>query len=461
MTTGGTIYALASAPGAAGVAVIRVSGPAAGKVLEALTRAPLPAPRRAVHTRMFAPDSAEKGGKDPDLPIDDGLVLWFPGPGSFTGEDVAELHIHGGRACLEAVFAALAAVPGLRPAEPGEFTRRAFENAKMDLTRAEALADLVAAETEAQRRQAMGQFLGGLAELYDRWRAQVIAVSGELEAAIDFSDEELPEGLVAGVFPKIAGLRAEIAGHLADDRRGERLREGLSAVILGAPNVGKSSLLNKLAGREAAIVAETAGTTRDVIEVHLDLGGLPVSVADTAGLREGAEAVEREGIRRARARAATADLKILVFDAATWPDLDAGTAALVDGASLLVLNKVDLRDPRKDASQMLYVGIKGEQRPIYSVSAKTGSGLTEALGALEEMARARIGPVGSAPLTRARHRAALAEALEALERTAPDKAIELNAEDLRLAARVLGRITGRIDVEDVLDHIFREFCIGK
>ncbi|MDH3242899.1 MAG: tRNA uridine-5-carboxymethylaminomethyl(34) synthesis GTPase MnmE, partial [Alphaproteobacteria bacterium] len=449
MNRNDTIYALASAPGMAGVAVIRISGGLARHALEALIRGSVPPPRLAAHRRLFPPAQAGTGEAEENLPIDDGLVIWFPGPASFTGEDVAELHIHGGRACLAAVTQALAAIAGLRPAEAGEFTRRAFENAKLDLTRAEALADLVAAETEAQRRQAMGQYLGALAERYEAWAQSLIGLCGELEAAIDFSDEDLPDGLISGIFPKISALAGEIEAHLNDNRRGERLREGVRAVILGAPNVGKSSLLNRLAGRDAAIVSETAGTTRDVIEVHLDLGGLPVTVADTAGLREAVSDVEIEGIRRARARAAESDLKILVFDAEAWPALDGETRDLADGASLLILNKVDLRDPRKDASEMLYVGLGGEKLPIYSVSARTEAGLAEVLAALEAMARARMGPGQGAPITRARHRAALVETFEALRRAAPERPVEFNAEDLRLAARSLGRITGRIDVEDV------------
>jgi tRNA modification GTPase len=461
-----TIFALATAPGMAGVAVMRISGPGARAAVESLTRGPVPEPRFAALRRFYAlPGDAPLDGKDAatqeDSPIDDGLVLWFPAPASFTGEDVAEFHIHGGRACIEGLTQVLAAIPGLRPAEAGEFTRRAFENGKLDLTRAEALADLVAAETEGQRRQAMEQFQGALADRYESWRATLIGLLGELEAAIDFSDEELPEDLIPGVFPGISALKGEVEAHLDDNRRGERLREGLRAVILGAPNVGKSSLLNKLAGRDAAIVSETAGTTRDVIEVHLDLAGLPVTVADTAGLRQGAEDVEVEGIRRARARAAEADIRILVFDAEAWPYLDPETEGLIDGTSLLILNKVDLCHPRKNASEMLHVGVGSEKTPIYSVSARTEAGLAEALAALESMARARIGPGRSAPITRARHRAALEETLLALRRTAPERPVELNAEDLRLAARSLGRITGRIDVEDVLDHVFREFCIGK
>ena len=463
MTEGDTIFALASGAGVAGIAVIRVSGPDAGAALRKLLRGPLPSPRVATHARLYLPGAAAAGGKRAggDNVLDVGLVLWFPGPHSFTGEDVAELHIHGGRACLEAVTRALAAVGPLRPAEAGEFSRRAFENGKMDLTQAESLADLVAAETEAQRRQAMGQLMGALAARYDGWRARLIGLAGEVEAGIDFADEELPLGLAEGVFPKVTALCDEISEHLADGHRGERLRSGLTAVILGPPNVGKSSLLNRLAGREAAIVAATAGTTRDVIEVHLDLHGMPVMVADTAGLRAAAEAVEEEGVRRARARAEGADIKIIVLDAQDWPDLGPATESLIDGDCLVMVNKIDLHDPRCPPAETLYIGSGKNKIPAYCVSAKTEAGLAVALEGLAEMARARLGPGASAPLTRARHRQALEDTLSALKRIDPGKAIELNAEDLRLAARGLGRITGRVDVEDILSRIFADFCIGK
>jgi tRNA modification GTPase len=463
MTEGDTIYALASGAGAAGIAVIRVSGPDAGTALRALLRGPLPKARMATHARLHRPDATVTGGKGAgeNHVLDEGLVLWFPAPFSFTGEDVAELHIHGGRACLEAVTLALAAAAPVRPAEPGEFSRRAFENGKMDLTRAEALADLIAAETEAQRRQAMGQLKGALAARYDGWRAQLVGLAGEVEAGIDFADEELPEDLLKGVFPKIGALSDEISVHLADGNRGERLRSGLTAVILGPPNVGKSSLLNRLAGREVAIVATTAGTTRDVIEVHLDLQGMPVTVADTAGLRAAAEAVEEEGVRRARARAESADIKIIVFDARDWPDLDPASKSLIDRDSLVIVNKTDLGDPRSAPTEKLHIGDGDAKTAIYCVSAKTEAGLADAIEALAAMAHARLGPGLSAPLTRARHRQALEDTLSALKRVDRGKAIELNAEDLRLAARALGRITGRVDVEDILDRIFAEFCIGK
>ncbi len=473
MTESETIFALASGAGTAGVAVIRVSGPDSGTALKALLRGPLPAARMATHARLYEPNTegSQRSQTAGGAVLDECLVLWFPGPHSFTGEDVAELHIHGGRACLEAVTLALGRVGGLRPAEAGEFSRRAFENGKMDLTRAEALADLVAAETDAQRRQAMGQLMGALAARYDGWRTRVIALSGELEAGIDFADEDLPEGLAAGVFPKIRALADDISSHLADGHSGERLRSGLTAAILGPPNVGKSSFLNRLAGRDAAIVASTAGTTRDVIEVHLDLHGMPVTVADTAGLRLAAidengwsqqvGAIEREGVRRALARAKSADIKIIVFDACQWPDLDPASKALIDRDSLVILNKIDLGDPRNTPDESLYIGEGEDLTPAYCVSMKSEAGLPEALEGLANLARARLGPGRSAPLTRARHRRALEDTLLALQRIKPAKAIELNAEDLRLAAGALGRITGRVDVEDILERIFAEFCIGK
>jgi len=463
MTEGDTIYALASGAGTAGVAVIRVSGPDAGAALRALLGGPLPKARMATHASLYFPDTTVTGSdaEDGDNVLDEVLVLWFPAPQSFTGEDVAELHIHGGRACIEAVTRALAASGPLRPAEAGEFSRQAFENGKMDLTRAEALADLVAAETEAQRRQAMGQAMGALAARYDGWRAALVGLAGEVEAGIDFADEELPKGLLDGVFTKIMALADEISAHLADGHRGELLRSGLTAAILGPPNVGKSSLINKLAGREAAIVAATAGTTRDVIEVHLDLHGMPVTVSDTAGLRAGAEAVEEEGVRRARARAESADIKIIVFDARAWPNLDQHSRSLIDRDSMVVINKMDLCDPRSLPSEMLYIGSGEHKTTVYCVSAKTGAGLPEILEGLSTMAQERLSSGLSAPLTRARHRRALEDTVSALQQISAGKAIELNAEDLRFAVRALGRITGRVDVEDILDRIFAEFCIGK
>lgn len=441
----GTIFALASGGAPAGVAVVRVSGPAAGMAWRRLTgTAPAPA-RRLVRAHLRDSEGGEA--------LDDGLAAWFAGPASFTGEDVAEFHLHGGRAVVAAVLAALGGLPGLRPAEPGEFTRRAYENGKMDLTAAEGLADLVAADTSAQRRQAIRQMRGELGAVYEGWRRRLLAGLAHLEAAIDFADEDLPAGLIDGVRREAEGLRREIAAHLADGRRGERLRDGVHVAIVGPPNAGKSSLLNLLARRDVAIVAETAGTTRDVIEVHLDLGGYPVIVADTAGLREGGDAIESEGVRRATARAAEADLKLAVFDATRWPEADGRAAALVDRDSVVVVNKADLASP---APPLSVNGIEA-----LAVSVKTGAGIEALLGRLAGAVAERCPAAGAPAMTRVRHRRALEDCLAGLERFLTVAEAELAAEDLRLAARSLGRITGRVDVEDVLDVIFRDFCIGK
>ncbi|QJE74359.1 tRNA uridine-5-carboxymethylaminomethyl(34) synthesis GTPase MnmE [Aerophototrophica crusticola] len=439
-----SIFALASAPGRGGVQVIRLSGPDAGATLGHLTGRPLPPPRQATLASLREPGSGEV--------IDKGLVLWFPGPASFTGEDVAELHLHGGRAVLSAVTDALTTL-GLRVAEPGEFSRRAFENGKLDLTEAEAIADLVDAETAAQRRQALRQLDGDLGRLYDGWRTRLTRALAHLEADIDFPEEDLPGGLSDAVRPVVEGLAAEIGAHLADNSRGERLRDGISIAILGAPNAGKSSLLNAIARRDVAIVSNTAGTTRDVIEVHLDLGGYPVLLADTAGLREAAEAIEAEGIRRALDRASRADLKLLVFDGSRWPLLDPATLALLDEDALPVLNKADL------AAHPAEPVVGG--RPALPVSAATGQGLPALLSALGSEVERRYAPSGAPALTRARHRSALEDCRDSLLRALSAPLPELAAEDIRLATRALGRITGRVDVEELLDVIFRDFCIGK
>lgn len=443
---GDTIFALSTAPGRAGVAVVRVSGPSAAPCLETIA-GDVPVPRRATLRRLRDPKSGSG--------IDRALVLFFPGPSSVTGEDIAEFHIHGGPAVVAALAAVLARVPGCRPAEPGEFTRRAFDNGRLDLTEVEGLADLIAAETEAQRRLALRQMSGALSTLYEGWRGRLVRVLAHLEAAIDFPDEGLPADLIAELVPELDGVAREIRTHLDDDRRGERVRAGIAIAIAGAPNAGKSSLLNALARRDVAIVAETAGTTRDVIEVHLDLGGYPVTVADTAGLRALDERemtpVEAEGIARARARAAAADLTLVVFDATLPPD--AASRELVGADSVVVVNKTDLgsEDP----------GLAALPGPLHRVSVKTGAGLGALTETLSALVTERFG-LGEVPaLTRERHRAALSECAGALEASRQAALPELTAEDIRLAARALGRITGRVDVEDLLDVIFRDFCIGK
>lgn len=449
-----SIFALASGGARAGVAVVRLSGPGAAAALAALTPGKaMPAARRAALRDLRDPAGGEI--------LDQALILLFPGPGSFTGEDVVELHLHGGPAVVEGVLAALGRLPGLRPAEAGEFTRRAFLNGKLDLTQAEAVADLVAAETSEQRRQALDQAAGALGQIYEGWRARLIAAVAHVEAGIDFADEDLPEDIDRAARDALAVLAGEIAAHLDDGRRGERLRAGVHLALLGRPNAGKSTLLNLLAGRDAAIVSETAGTTRDVIEVHLDLGGVPVIVADTAGLRDSTDAVEREGVRRAAARADWADLKLIVLDRADWPDVPDDLRALAaDGRALVLVNKSDL-GAVDGAGALDLDGV-----PVLALSARTGAGVDGFLARLTETVRGlALAGAGAAPgPTRARHRHALEEARAALAQALDGwstRGPELVAEDLRLAARAIGRITGRVDVEDLLDVIFADFCIGK
>ena len=440
-----TIYALASGTGTAGVAIIRVSGPAARQSIEVLTSQPVPESRRAGLRRLHDPSD---GGE-----IDEGMVLWFPGPASFTGEDIAEFHVHGGPAVIDAMMSALAVTGLIRMAEPGEFTRRAFENGKVDLTSAEAVADLVAAETVAQRRQALDQYDGALATLYDEWRTQLTGLLAHAETTIDFSDEDLPEDTYASIKHNILCLKEQIAQYIDDQHRGERIRSGFRVAIIGAANVGKSSLLNRMADREAAIVAETAGTTRDVIEVHMILGGYAVILADTAGIRKADGAIEAEGVRRARKSAVEADMRLAVFDATVLPELDGFTLDYVDTDTIVVLNKTDIA-VHSPPSEIV-------ERPVCPVSAKTGEGFEALLAALTRDIQARLASSERPPLTRARHRQALEGCVAALERATAASLPELAAEDIRLAVRALGRITGRVDVEDVLDVIFRDFCIGK
>lgn len=441
MSAHDTIYALSSAPGRAGVAVLRASGPAARLALEQLTGSPVAKPRAARLARLRDAQGAT---------LDQALVLWCPGPASFTGEDVAEFHVHGGRATVAAVLAALAVMPGLRMAEPGEFTRRAVENGKFDVTGAEALIDLIDAETEAQRRQALTQYGGALAALYDGWRGRLIKALAWTEASIDFSEEEVPDEADADARAGIAALLHEIKAHLDDSHRGELVRDGLYITVIGKPNSGKSTLVNALAKREVAIVSETAGTTRDVIEVRMDLGGYAVTVADTAGLREAAEAIEAEGVRRALDRAEAADIVVLVLDGAAHNPVTGIPEGARAKAALTVWNKADCGVP------MVGQGL--------TISARTGAGIPALVAALTRLVEARLAGAGEAPvLTRARHRRALEVAAAALVRAlaAPVDAPELMAEDMRLALRQLGRITGRVDVEELLDVVFRDFCIGK
>jgi tRNA modification GTPase len=387
-------------------------------------------------------------------PIDDAVVLWFPGPASATGEDVAEFHVHGGRAVLGSLFSALSAIENMRPAEAGEFTRRAFENGKLDLTEAEGLDDLIHADTDRQRRQALRQLKGLLGDRARDWRAQIIEASALIEAGIDFADEaDVPAELIAPALAKIKSLLAEIEQVLAAQGRSERLRDGLVVAIAGPPNVGKSTLMNQLARREIAIVSPHAGTTRDIIEVSLDLDGYPVTVIDTAGIRKTDDPIEQEGVRRAQVRAAESDLVLWLSDAEAPAISNEGSAPV-----WLVRNKIDL--DRADGSKPKSSGSAAKE---FRISAARGDGIADLTTAMVTFAQDYFGGVEGGLISRQRQRGLLEETVAALQRCIDmiGKREELAAEDLRRAAFALGRLIGRVDVEDILDLIFREFCIGK
>jgi tRNA modification GTPase len=439
-----TIFALSSGRPPSAIAIVRLSGPQAGLALRLLA-GKIPTPRQA--TRVLLHDARAN-------PIDDAVVLWFPGPASATGEDVSEFHVHGGRAVLAAVFATLSAIDNVRPAEPGEFTRRAFENGRLDLTEAEGLDDLIHADTDRQRRQALRQLKGLLGDKARDWRARIIEAQALFEAGIDFADEgDVPTELIAPALAKVAALLGEIDSALAVGSRGERMRDGLVVAIAGPPNVGKSTLMNQLARREVAIVSPHAGTTRDVIEVELDLDGYPVTVIDTAGIRETDDPVEQEGVRRAKARAGAADLVLWLTDADNVAPPDESSVPL-----WLIRNKVDL-----DGSAIGSAQTTDAARPSFRMSAARGDGVAEVVAALIAFAESFFSGQESGLITRERQRVLLEETAEALRRsmTVIEQGEELAAEELRRAAHSLGRLLGRVDVENILDVIFREFCIGK
>jgi tRNA modification GTPase len=443
-----TIFALSSAAGKAGVAVIRVSGPQALHSFEALTGKVKPTRRKALLCALRDNVSRET--------IDKALAFFFENPQSFTGEDVAEFHVHGSKAVIDRLLDVLARQPNHRMAEPGEFTRRAFENGKLDLTEAEAVADLINAQTQMQRLQALRQLDGGLKRLYESWSERLSRALAYLEADLEFPDEDDADGAARQVFPDLEKLMDNIAEHLRDNKRGEIVRDGFRIVIIGAANAGKSSLMNILAQRDVAIVSEIAGTTRDAIEVQLDLEGYAVVLTDTAGLRasgilsdSGQDVIEQEGIRRTLRAAEEADLKILLFDGeAAEPDPQ--TLSFLDEYSIAAVSKAD--KPR----------ILEYPAPLLAISSKTGEGIEALLQTIKTRMDERIGGHEGLSLTRLRHRLALERCLESLNRAIGGNALpELVAEDVRLAMRHLGQITGRIDVEDLLDIVFRDFCIGK
>jgi tRNA modification GTPase len=441
-----TIFALSSGRPPTAIAIVRVSGPEAGRALELLAGR-IPVPRMA--TRALLRDADEQ-------PIDDSVVLWFPAPASATGEDVAEFHVHGGRGVLASLFAALSALDNLRAAEAGEFTRRAFENGKLDLTEAEGLDDLIHADTDRQRRQALRQLKGLLGDRARHWRAQIIEASALIEAGIDFSDEgDVPAELIAPALARVRQLADEIEQVLDSQAHSERLRDGLVVAIAGPPNVGKSTLINQLVRRDVAIVSPHAGTTRDVIEVQLDLDGYPVTVIDTAGIRETDDPVEQEGVRRARARAAEADLVLWLVDAqleGKLPTIEGDTPVWT------IRNKIDLDGA---GSAALKPGLDSETG--FAISASRGDGLPDVIAALVKFAQNYFGAGEGALIGRERQRVLLRQTADSLRRSIDviGQGEELAAEDLRTAAHSLGRLLGRVDVEDILDVIFREFCVGK
>ena len=432
-----TIFALASGAGLCAISVIRVSGPDADPALRRLCSS-LPEPRRASLRRIEDPRNHRL--------LDQCLVLRFPAPHSFTGEDGFELHIHGGRAVAAGVLEALGSIPGLRPAEPGEFARRAFLNGKLDLTEAEGLIDLIEANTSAQRDQALALVSGRLRKKADNWRQAILELQARVEADIDFSDEgDVPEDVALGLTREISDLRKEMLGVLADARRGEVLRQGFTVVLAGAPNAGKSSLMNVLARREVAIVSSIPGTTRDLIEVCLDLDGLPVTLVDTAGLREAGDEIEQEGIRRTRARAADANLILWLSDGEAIDD----EMTLSDIPILRIFSKAD----RKPIESFPEQGLR--------LSSHTGEGVEALLAEIIARAKDGLRPDEPALLSRERHRHGVGDAVAALGRIQGSMPLEVTAEELRIAARALAGIIGLVGPEDVLGEIFSRFCIGK
>ncbi len=442
-----TIYALASARGQAGVAVIRVSGPKAHIGLKNLTNDKNIIYRKALLRELKRPVSRET--------LDNALVIAFQEPNSYTGEDVVEYHLHGGTAVVQGVLETLGNESGYRMANPGEFTRRAFENGKMDLTEAEAIADLIHAETQLQKNQALSQMSGVLSDLYDGWRDKLVKILAYVEAELEFPDEDLPDNIIDNITPKISELSEDIDTHLNDNRRGERLRNGIHVAVIGAPNAGKSSLVNKLVQRDVAIVSEFAGTTRDVIEAHLDIGGYPVILSDTAGLRpdqigtDSHDIIESEGIKRALKIAENADIRVILYDATQDIPDEHSLALEKHKNTIVVLNKTDQG-----------VNLNHPDNPL-QISVHNNQGISEFLSRLTQEIDGLVGKGDAPALTRQRHRDALTDCRASLDRCLNAPLPELTAEDLRLAIRHVGRITGKVDVEDLLDVVFKDFCIGK
>jgi len=442
-----TIYALSTGPGISGIAVIRVSGKNTAKIVKKLTGSKLPIPRTA-SLRKFN----KNGGKEL---IDEGVVIWFPAPNSYTGEDLAEFHVHGSRAVIKAMHQAISKVKNCRLAEPGEFTRRAFQNGKINLLKAESIADLISSETEIQRKQALKIMSGKSSDVFISWRKKLLKVLSHIEAKIDFPDEDLPKNIINEIQKTSNKILLEIKKTLNDQKVGERIREGFKVAILGPPNSGKSSLLNYLSKRDVAIVSEIAGTTRDVIETHLNLDGYPVVLSDTAGIRNSKNEIEKKGIKIALNRADDADLKLVILSA-DKPNLSNVLKGLLKKDAILVINKSDLVKRKLNGKfkkyQHIFLSIKKDIN-LNKLIKKIKSKLKNQFTATEDIL-----------ITRERHRQSLLNCVQHLEKFQKQNSAEdfdKAAEDLRLATRHLGMIVGNVDVEELLGSIFNDFCIGK
>ena len=442
-----TIYALSSGPGISGVAVIRVSGEKTGEVIKKITNSVLPQPRVATLKKF-----SKNGEKNL---IDEGVILWFPGPNSYTGEDLAEFHVHGSRAVVEAMHQAISKVKNCRLAEPGEFTKRAFQNGKINLLKAESIADLISSETEIQRKQAIKIMSGKSSNKFNTWRKKLLKVLSHVEAKIDFPDEDLPKNIMKQIQNVSQTVSSEIKETLNDQKVGERIREGFKIAILGPPNSGKSSLLNYLSKRNAAIVSEIAGTTRDVIETHLNLNGYPVIVSDTAGIRSSKNEIEKKGIKIALKRADDADLKLIIIPAKS-ADLTSVFKSLLKNNAILVVNKSDLLKGKLNNKYKKYEHVL--------ISIKKNSNLNKLINLIKSKLKSKFVSSGDILITRERHRQNLISCVEHLEifnKKKNAKDFDKAAEDLRLATRHLGMIVGKVGVEELLGSIFNDFCIGK
>ena len=443
-----TIYALSSGPGISGVAVIRISGKETSRILKLLTKKDLPKPRVATIKKIIDPNNLEL--------IDEGIILWFPGPKSYTGEDMAELHVHGSKAVIYAIHKALGDTKKCRIAEPGEFTKRAFQNGKINLLKAESISDLISSETEIQRKQAINIMTGRSSEVYNNMREKLLKALSNIEAKIDFPDEDLPVKVINEIQSISSKIKSEIKKVLNDKKVGEIIREGFKIAILGPPNAGKSSLLNYLSRRDAAIVSEVAGTTRDVIEVHLNIDGYPVVLSDTAGIRESKDEIEKKGINLALKKAENADLNLVVIEPKKAYFTGFLKGLVSSDKTLVVVNKSDLgiENMLEDFSQY---------NPIY-ISIIKEKNIDTLISTIRNKLKNKFLSNQNILITRERHRLHLEQCLthlENFENKRDEQDFDKAAEDLRLAARELGKIVGKFDVEEILGSIFNDFCIGK